>query len=152
LRKCSKNYYISRHVKIYCLMPNEQFVSNSMERWCPFYTKPSRLAGYFIVLAHRNNNPPIDMSRHFTYHPDSEPPVFALNLLRCVVSREAANTNFIVFGLTRQELTLVIFHKTNMLTITPSMLFVDYWCLIPFSTMFQIYWWRIQGVSKKYDF
>jgi hypothetical protein len=33
-----------------------------MKWWCPFCTKPTRLAGYFIVLAHWNNSVLVYMS------------------------------------------------------------------------------------------
>jgi hypothetical protein len=37
-------------------------------------------------------------------------PVFALYSLCCILSREAATANFVVFGLTRLELEPAIYH------------------------------------------
>ena len=52
-------------------------------------------------------------------------PVFALTPQWCVLSREAGNTNFIVFGLTEPELKTTIYPlEASMLTIT--LLFLTY--------------------------
>jgi hypothetical protein len=55
-----------------CLTPIHQFFSYIMVRtslfstrwWCPFCSRPTRWVGFFIVLAHWNNSPWVDMSLH----------------------------------------------------------------------------------------
>jgi hypothetical protein len=70
-------------------------------KWCwgPLCTKPTRLVGFFIVLAHWNNSLRIDMSPHsdtLSWFRANQSLLFLLNC--CVLSGEATNTNFIVFG------------------------------------------------------
>jgi hypothetical protein len=70
------------------------------------------LSWIFIVLAHWNNSPRIDMSPHSVtlscMIPDQ--PVFSLSPYCCVLSREATNTNYIVFSLTRSGIEPTIYH------------------------------------------
>ena len=101
-------------------MPIQQFVSYIMERENKliFNEMMMRSALYwtntlswiFIVLAHWNNSPRVDMSvnsGHIILIPSQ--PVFAFSPECCVLSREATNTNFIVFRLTRPVLKLTIY-------------------------------------------
>jgi len=57
----------------------------------------------FIVLSHWNNSPQVDMSLYSDKLIWSQP-VFALTPCSCVFSRDATNTNVLVFGLTRPVL------------------------------------------------
>jgi hypothetical protein len=70
----------------------------------------NRLSLIFIVLTHWNNSLRID-----TWHiiPIPSQPICALSSKWCVLSGEARNTNFIVFGLTALE--------ASTSTITPLM-------------------------------
>ena len=54
----------------------------------------------FIVLAHWNNSPLVDMSLHSDTLLISSQTDFVLTPYCCVLRGETANTNFIVFGLT----------------------------------------------------
>ena len=54
-----------------------------------------------------NNSPRVDMSLHIILIPSQ--PIFALSSYCCVLSGEATNTNFIVFGLTRSGLEPMIY-------------------------------------------
>jgi hypothetical protein len=66
---------------IVVLTPYEQFFSHIMVRpsyismrwwwwWCSFFTRPTCLVGFFIVLAHWNNSLQVDML--LSQYPDSE--------------------------------------------------------------------------------
>jgi hypothetical protein len=62
----------------------------------------------FMVLQYWNDSPRIDVSLHSGHIiPIPSQPVFALSC--CVLSGEATNTNFIVFGLTRPGLEPTIY-------------------------------------------
>ena len=74
----------------------------------PLCSRPTRS---WIVLAHWNNSPRVAMSLHSRHIIlILSQPVFALSLQCCVLSEEATNNNFIVFGLTRQGLEPTIYH------------------------------------------
>ena len=62
--------------------------------WCPICSRPTRCV--FIVLAHWNNSPRLDTSTRKHYS-DSESTI--ISSYCCVLSGEATNTNFIVFGI-----------------------------------------------------
>jgi hypothetical protein len=64
----------------------------------------SMLSSIFIVLAHWNNSRWVDMSLHTEWLQIPSQPLFTLTPWCCVLSGEAANTNIIVFGLTRPRL------------------------------------------------
>ena len=68
------------------------------------------LSWIFIVLAHWNNSPQVNMSLHshtlFWFWADQS---FALSSQCCMLSGEATNTNFIVFGMTRPGLEPTIY-------------------------------------------
>ena len=81
-----------------CLMPTLQFFSYIKARTSKFST---HLVGFFI--AHWNKSLRIDMSPY----PDSGPT--SLHSFSVMLSREATNTNFIVFGLTRSGLKPTIY-------------------------------------------
>jgi hypothetical protein len=83
-------------------------------RWCPLCSSL-----LFMMLSHWNKSLWIDMSPH-SGHIILIPsqPVFALSPSCYVLSGEATNTNFIVFGLTRLE--------TSEVTFTPTMRLIDW--------------------------
>ena len=67
------------------------------------------LSWIFIVLTHWNNSPWIDMSPHsdtLAWFRANQSLLFLLN----APCGEATNTSFIVFGFTRSELELMIYH------------------------------------------
>ena len=66
----------------------------------------------FIVLAHWDNSPQVDMPAPPLWHINliQSQPVFALTPYYYMLSGEAAKTNFIVFGLTRPGLKSTIYH------------------------------------------
>ena len=87
--------------------------------------KTNTLNWIFIKLAHRNNSSRVDMSLHSRHIMlILSQPVFALTPWSCMVSREAANTNFIVSDLTPIGLKSKIYcTQGRKLTITPLMQF-----------------------------
>ena len=97
-----------------------KLISNEMMMMTALYY--NTLSWIFIVLAHWNNSPRIDIFPHSETL--SCPPVFALSPYCCVLSGETANTNFMVFDLTRSGLnrrsTALV---ASTLTITPLMQF-----------------------------
>jgi hypothetical protein len=97
---------------------NEQFFSYVMAKtsflqWnddVRYVLRPTHLTGS-LVLAHWNNSLQIDMShhsRHIILIPSQ--PVFVLIPIWSMLNREATNTNFIVLGLNRPLLELMIYH------------------------------------------
>ena len=85
------------------LTPTQQFFSYIMARtsqfsmrwwWGPFCTRQTRLVWIFIVLAHWNNNPLIDISpRSGHIILILSQPVFALFPSCCLLNGDATNTN-----------------------------------------------------------
>jgi hypothetical protein len=95
-----------------CLTPTHQIVSYIMARtsyfamrwwWGSFCNRQTRLIGFFLVLAHWNNSPQIDMSHHSDTISWFRAKQFLLFLLNdvCVAEKQQIYTNFVVFGLTR---------------------------------------------------
>jgi hypothetical protein len=81
--------------------------------WCPLCTGPIQLIGslqlWFTEITVRGYT-----CRSIpTHYPHSEPTVFILTYLGCVLSREASNANVIVFGLTRLESEPTIYHTRS---------------------------------------
>ena len=94
-----------------CVMPTQQCGSYIMARtslfsmewwWGPLCTRPTHLVGFFIVLAHWNNSPRVDMSLHSDTLSWFRANQSAFQLI-CVLSGKATNTNCIVSGLTRSN-------------------------------------------------
>jgi len=68
-------------------------------------------------------------------------PVIGLTSLYCMLSRKAANTNFIIFGLTRPEFTPRIYHNrgkhTNITPPRPLQTYID--ILLKSNTLYSIW-------------
>jgi hypothetical protein len=80
-------------------------------RWCPLCTRPNTHSWICIVLTHWNNTPCVDNVAPLPHIiPIPGRPVFTVMPWCCMLSREAANTNFIVFGLIRPVLKPAIYN------------------------------------------
>ena len=78
--------------------------------WSPICTRPTCWFG-FLVLAHWNNSPPLDIELHSdTLFWSGANWVFALSPLWRVLNGEATKNYFKVFGLTRPGLEPTIYH------------------------------------------
>ena len=78
--------------------------------WGPLCTWPTCLVVFFIVLAHWKNSSQIYLMPHLDTLSWFWANQSLLFLLKTVLTREATNTNFIVFGLTRSGLKPTIYH------------------------------------------
>ena len=80
--------------------------------WGPLCTRPT-LFWIFIVLAHWDKRHVAPLGQIILI---PSPPVFALSPLCCMLSGEATNTNFIVFGLSRLWLEPTIYRTRGELS------------------------------------
>ena len=90
-----------------------------MRWWGLLCTRPTCLiVGFFLIVlaVNWNNNLWLDLSRLGTHYSDSESPSFSFSPQVCLVSREATNTDFILFGLTRLGLEYTIYHIIHYTT------------------------------------
>jgi len=85
------------------LISNEQFSAMSWTKQDTF----NEMKLDFDIVDHWNNSTRVDMSFHSIPIPSQ--PIFAFKPYSCVLSGEANNTNFIVFGLTRPGLETTIY-------------------------------------------